>query len=243
VLHRRGVHTLIDHGRILAQREDATVTQIEHGEYPGGVGALRDPAGHEDDVLDLGQLVAQTGDLGELLGTLHEDDLRVGVVEDELHVVGDGGGVDGDGRRRGVHDPVVRQYPLVAGGAGDGDPVLGLDAEADESGADLGRLDPELCPGHDVPAAVLGREAVGPTVRGGGDTAAEHVADGLYRGVEVDGRGAGAGSGHRGSLHGGSGRSTDTGDVDHSSKQKMLSIMGVRHSPTGIEPWFIPHTP
>jgi hypothetical protein len=137
--------------------------------------------------VELREVAPQGGDLVELGGVLGEDDLCLRVAEDEGDVVGDGGGVDGDGGGGGVHDPVVRQDPLVAGRRGDGDALFGVHAEGHEPGADLGGLTAQFRPGDGLPAVVGERVAEGAPVGGEGDAPAQHVAHGGDVGVEGDG--------------------------------------------------------
>ena len=118
--------------------------------------------------------------LGDLLGVLGEDDLALGVAEDERDVVVDRRRVDRRRDAAGDHDAEVGQGPLVAGGRGEGDAVLGPDAQRDEPGTD--RVDRllDLGPGDGDPlVAGLADLGVHERVRVGGrrDAVTEEVPD------------------------------------------------------------------
>ena len=97
-------------------------------------------------------------------------------------VVGHRRRVDGGRGATGDHDGEVGQGPLVAGAGGDGDAVLGLDAQRDQPGPDLADHDVELGPGDGDPlVAAVGDDGVqvGGAVGAGVDAVAEHVSDAL----------------------------------------------------------------
>ncbi len=113
----------------------------------------------DDDLDDVGDLLASATQLLDLIGVLGEHDARARVGEDVDDVGELARRVHGRRRRASEHVAQVREDPLQAGRGGDGDAVLGVHAERDEARRDLTGVRVGLRPRHRLPGATL-REAV-----------------------------------------------------------------------------------
>jgi hypothetical protein len=136
------------------------------------------------------QIVPVLLELGDLLVVLREHDPALGVPEDVRRVLAVGRGVHGGRRARGAHDREVREDPLVPGGRRDADPLLGLQAERQETRGELLDDVAGLPPGDGLPSLptrVPERLQIG----GGGDAVEELHREVLRHVVDeagVDGR-------------------------------------------------------
>ena len=160
LLHRLGVGQ---------QVVGALLPQVGPADHLGVVGAALDL--HDGD--QGGQVVQVVEDLGHLAVVLGEDDLGLGVGQDERDVLVGGGRVDRGRRSAGAHHGQVGQDPLDPGVAGDRHPLLATDAQREQAGRELVDLVLGLRPGQRDPALAL-QVAEGLFGRAGGDLLEQH---------------------------------------------------------------------
>ena len=139
-------------GGMLGQILRALVGEVIQGDHPVAVtGSVE-----HHDLGQVGQVSSALGELLQLGVVFGEDDPRFGVGEDVGGVFGVGARVDGGRRRAGAHDRQVGQDPLEPSRRGDPDPILGCDAQRQQSGCQGLHPFGRLLPGDRGPVAVGG---------------------------------------------------------------------------------------
>ena len=92
-----------------------------------------------DNAEEVGQLVPDGEDLGQLLLVLHHEDVGAAVGEHVLARLGRVGGIDAGGQAARKHAAQVGEEPLGAVEADDADAVARLEAQLDKGLKDRGQ--------------------------------------------------------------------------------------------------------
>ena len=113
----------------------------------GGVAGTGD-----NDVPQVGELLADLEKAFELRKASDEDDLRAAMIEDVGHAVRGFVEVDGNGDRAGTVNGEIRGVPFGTIGSEEADAIAGFNAEFDETIGEAGNAAEELLGGNGFPA-------------------------------------------------------------------------------------------